>query len=127
MSARKVVYVVDDDPYVRTSVDRLLSTCGFDTELFDSGEDFLARAHSSGAICVVLDIQLPGMSGIELGERIARSGSGLPVIFITGSPDSATQNAARDVGGVAYLAKPCPLDALLAAIEAASNRNKPKN
>src|SRR4051812_46105712 len=105
-SPRKVVYVVDDDPCMRAAVDRLLWTCGFDTEVFDSGEDFLARADSAAAICVVLDIQLPGISGIELAERIAMSGSALPVIFMTGNDDSATRNAVRHVGAAAYLPKP---------------------
>ena len=118
LAARHVVFVVDDDPGMLKGVERLLQVRGLHAELFDSGEDFLNRADPRAAICLVLDIHLSGMSGIELMRRLACAGCRLPVIFITAKDSESTRKAAVEVGCFAYLRKPFPSQLLVDAIEA---------
>ena len=92
---------------------------GIETELFCSGEDFLNRADSHAAVCLVLDIHLTGMSGIELRRHHMLSGSTLPVIFITADDGEATRKAAAEAGCVACLSKPFSSQSLVDAIETA--------
>jgi FixJ family two-component response regulator len=120
LSAHKVVFVVDDDPGMLKGLERLLKTHGFDVELFESAEEFNKRANFCNAICLVLDINLNGKSGIELKRQLAASGVSLPVIFITASDSDVTRKAALDVGCVAYLTKPFSAKSLMDAIEQAS-------
>jgi FixJ family two-component response regulator len=117
---RNVVYVVDDDAGMLKGIERLLKASGFDTEVFESAEDFHDRADPCDGICLVLDIQLSGMSGIELSRQLASRGSSLPVIFITANDNDFTRRAIREVGCVAYLPKPFPPKSLVDAIEKAS-------
>jgi FixJ family two-component response regulator len=120
LPARKVVFVVDDDPSMLKGVERLLKAHGFDVELFVSAEEFYKRPKFCNAICLVLDINLNGKSGIELKRRLAASGVSLPVIFITASDSDVTRKAALDVGCVAYLTKPFSAKSLMDAVEQAS-------
>ena len=106
MTPRSLVLVVDDDPSILQGIARLLRVRGIDTELFCSGEDFIKRAESHAAVCLVLDIHLTGMSGIELTRHLMLSGSTLPVIFITADDGDATRTAAAEAGCVACLSKP---------------------
>ena len=124
MTPRKLVLVVDDDPSILGAVDRLLRVRGFDTEVFGSVESFLARANLCDATCLVLDIHLNGMCGIELRRQLKFSGIELPVIFITGNDSEATRKAAMEAGCVAYLPKPFPTKSLLDAIEAALGQTR---
>ena len=117
---RKLVAVVDDDLSMLKGVQRLLAAHGFDTEVFSSAEGFLGRAGDRELTCLVLDIQLGGMSGIELRRRLASSGSTVPVIFITAVDDQAIHDEARDAGCVACLQKPFPAKMLIGAIEQAA-------
>jgi FixJ family two-component response regulator len=119
MTARKLVIVLDDDPSVLAAVERLLRVHGFDTEVFNTVESFLDRANLCGATCLVLDIHLDGMSGIELRRQLTRSGIELPVVFITANDSEASRKAAMEAGCVAYLQKPFPTKLLMDAIEAA--------
>ena len=116
---RKLVAVVDDDTIMLRTLDRLLNVSGFTTETYCSGESLLAGSACSRATCLVLDIHLEGMSGIELSRQLAASGSKLPVIFMTAFDDDATREAAMEAGCVAFLHKPFPASSLIAAIEAA--------
>ena len=120
VAARNVVYVVDDDAGMLKGIERLLKANGFDAEVFDSAEAFHDRANPCNGICVVLDVQLGGMSGIELSRQLSQRGSLLPVIFITANDNDTTRKATRDVGCVAYLPKPFPAKSLIDAIERAS-------
>ena len=104
------VAVVEDDSSMRKSVQRLLNAHGFAVEEFPSAEAFLGRDPDSRVACVVLDIHLPGMSGLELRRRLTAAGSTLPVIFITAIDDDAVKMAAVQLGCVAYLRKPFPAD-----------------
>jgi FixJ family two-component response regulator len=118
--ARKLVVVVDDDSDVLTSLDRLLTVSGFTTETYSSCEAFLASTACSRAACLVLDIHLGGMSGLELRRRLTNSGSRLPIIFMTAFNDEVAQYAATEAGCVAFLRKPFPAKTLIAAIDAAA-------
>jgi FixJ family two-component response regulator len=120
LNRRKVVAVIDDDPAMLKAIERLLSAKGFNVEAFASGEAFLAGVAASEAACLVVDIQLDGISGIVLRRRLTTSGSRLPVIFITALDDEATYNEAMEVGCVAYLRKPFLAHLLTGAIDAAT-------
>jgi len=118
--ARKVVAVVDDDPSMLKAIARLLGAHGFDAEVFASAEAFLRRDAAEDAACLVLDVNLGGMSGIELRRRLTDTGSRLPIIFITAVDDEATEQEAVAAGCVAYLHKPFPATQLIGAIQAAT-------
>ena len=120
MSARKLVVLVDDDKAMLRSLERLLNASGFDTEVFSSAEAFLARNSAREAACLVLDIHLGGMSGIELRRRLAASGSAVPVVFMTAFDDESTHDKAMEAGCVACLHKPFPARMLIGAIETAA-------
>jgi FixJ family two-component response regulator len=115
--SRNLVIVVDDDPSMLRAVQRVLQVHGFETEVFNSVEGFLESAHLGEATCLVLDIHLPHMSGIELRRQLTHSGHSLPVIFITAVQSEATRKAALKAGCVAYLHKPFPSDLLIQAVE----------
>ena len=119
MSLRKLIFVIDDDPGMRRTIERLLKVYGFDVELFESAETFLANANLRDGGCLVLDIHLGGMSGIELMHKLALSGISVPVIFITGKDGEIARNAALEAGCVAYLTKPFAAKLLIDAIEKA--------
>ena len=127
VATRKLVLVVDDDPSMLGAVERLLRVRGFDTEVFSTVEGFLDRANLCGATCLVLDIHLNGMSGIDLRRQLTRSGIELPVIFITANDSEPTRKAAMEAGCVAYLPKPFPTKSLMDAIEAALGQSKSIN
>jgi len=92
------VAVVEDDSNMRRSIQRLLSAQGFAVEGFPSAEAFLSRGADSRVACLVLDIHLPGMSGVELRRRLTAAGSSLPVIFMTAIDDDAVQEGGNSVG-----------------------------
>jgi FixJ family two-component response regulator len=114
------VAVVDDDPSMLKGVERLLNAHGFGTAVFTSAEDFLDRGDQSKVSCLVLDVNLGGMSGIELRRELQASGSELPVIFVTGVADEAARAAALREGCIAFLHKPFPGNLLIEAIERAT-------
>ena len=121
MSARrKLVVVVDDDRTMLKSLERLLNASGFDTEVFPSAEAFLARTDAREAACLILDIHLGGMSGIELRRRLAESGSAVPVIFMTAFDDESTHEKATEAGCIVCLRKPFPARSLIGAINTAA-------
>jgi FixJ family two-component response regulator len=115
-----VVIVVDDDPAFLKSVVRLLSVHGFATQAFSSAEALLDSDALKTATCMLLDIHLGGISGIELRRRLAASGSKCPVIFMTSIDDDATRSEAMKAGCVAYLKKPFAPQSLLDAIARAA-------
>ena len=127
MTTRGLVIVVDDDPSILGAVERLLKVRGFDTEAFNTVESFLDRANLCDARCLVLDIHLNGMLGIELRRQLTLSGIELPVIFITANDSEPTRKAAMEAGCVAYLPKPFPTKSLMDAIEAALGQSKSIN
>jgi len=113
---RPVVAVVDDDPSMLKGLARLLNASGYDTEVFDSAEAFLDGSAACDAICLILDIHLGGISGIELRRRLAASSSNLSIIFMTAVDDEAIQRQAMEGGCIAYLRKPFSAHLLIESI-----------
>jgi FixJ family two-component response regulator len=111
-----VVIVVDDNAGFLKGVARLLALNGIDARTFASAEAFLESGGAQTATCLLLDIHLGGISGVELQRRLAASGSKCPVIFMTANDDEATRNEAVDTGCIAYLCKPFAGQVLLNAI-----------
>lgn len=114
------VAIVDDDERVRRALDRLLRAAGFNPLGYASAEEFLARPARVQPDCLIVDIQLRGMSGFELCRRLTAAGAVPPVIFITAHEESDTPEQARQAGCVAYFTKPVAGVVLLAAIRRAS-------
>lgn len=115
-----LVAVVDDDIAVRESLESLIRSVGLEVALSASAEEFLTSSHPRKADCLILDVRLPGMSGIELQRHLVAQKAGVPVIFVTahGSDDRARSQAASD-WTVAYLTKPFGEDEFLDAVNAA--------
>jgi FixJ family two-component response regulator len=112
----KIVAVVEDDVSMMTGIERLLWAHGFATEAYASAEAYLDHAAVSRASCLVIDIHLGGMSGIELRRRLAASGSTQSVIFMTAVDNELTRKEAMAAGCIAYLPKPFPANLLLDAV-----------
>jgi FixJ family two-component response regulator len=110
------VAIIDDDPGMRSATASLLSAFGYGTETFDSGEEFLDAAATSAATCLVVDIQLGNISGLDLVRQLATVGFKLPVIFITGCADETLRSQAMQLGCIAYLRKPFAEDLLIEGI-----------
>ncbi len=116
----RLVAVVDDDISVRESLESLIRSVGMQVKVFASAEEFLTAAHPRNADCLVLDVRLPGMSGLELHHHLLAHDRKLPVIFITAhASDDRARLEARSDWTVAYLTKPFGEDELLDAVDAA--------
>lgn len=113
------IAVVDDDSGMCQALARLLRAAGFLPLTFTSGEAFLAAQAREPAVCVVLDLHMPGLSGFDVRRRLAESGPGLPAILITAYDEEAARSEAQQAGFAAYLRKPFPKEALLDAIKMA--------
>ena len=114
---RKIIAVVDDDASMLKSIERLLGAYGFTTKTFPSAEAFLDLNTAADADCLLIDIHLGGMSGIELQHHLRGSGCKIPVIFMTAFDDEATRTQAQSAGCVAFLHKPFVANLLIGAIE----------
>jgi FixJ family two-component response regulator len=114
-----VVCVVDDDASLLRALRRLLRAGGFHVEAFASAEAFLEWGHRERADCLVLDVRLDGMSGVELQERLVAAGSKVPVVFMTGHDDPRARERARRAGAVGYLRKPFDDESLIGAVNRA--------
>ena len=119
------ISIVDDDASVREAIRGLLRSAGFDAEVFASAEEFLTSGRSRETTCLVLDVRMPGMSGIDLQERLIASGHALPIVFITAHADEDERARALERGAVACLRKPFSDDALLEAIAKANGATSP--
>ena len=118
-----LVFVVDDDPSVRKGLGRLLKSASFNVETFPSAEAYLERERHPGPSCLVLDIRMPGTSGLELQDSLARDHSTPPIIFLTGHGDVPTSVSAMKKGAHDFLTKPVTDDAFLDAIKLALARD----
>ena len=117
-----VISVVDDEIWVRESLDSLIRSIGHEARLFASAEEFLNSAHRHKADCLILDVRLPGMSGLELHRHLLARNCKVPVIFITAHAfDERSRSEAASGWTVAYLIKPFTEDELLGAVAAALN------
>jgi FixJ family two-component response regulator len=111
------VYVVEDDESVRRAIGRLLRSVGYHALTFESAEEFIDSVPQGGEGCLVLDIRLPGMTGLDLQEKLASSGAKYPVIFMTAHDNPQWQERATKAGALAYLKKPFGDKSLLDAIQ----------
>ena len=123
-NATPVVFVVDDDVSVRESLELLIRCEGWHPETFDSSQKFLSRPTVPVPSCLVLDVSLPGLNGLELQKRVAAERSEMPIIFITGYGDVPTTVQAMKAGAVEFLTKPFNDDVLLSAIRQALERSR---
>jgi FixJ family two-component response regulator len=121
--ATTVVFVVDDDPSVRKSLTRLVESAGYAVETFASAAEFLARAPVAGPCCLVLDVRMPGVTGLDLQKMLAEAVHRIPVVFITGHGDVAMSVRAMKAGAVDFLTKPFARKDLLGAIRRAVERD----
>ena len=122
--ASSTVLVIDDDPDLRASVGRLLRSLGIDVQLFASISDFLKSDPPDGPTCLVLDVRLPGQSGLELQRELAQAKKELPIIFITGHGDIPMSVQAMKGGAIEFLTKPFRDQDLLDAISVALERDR---
>jgi FixJ family two-component response regulator len=112
------VALIDDDALLRDALARLLEMTGMAVEQYESGEQFLAAAETSSANCVVIDVQLGDISGIEVARELHRTEPDFPIVFITGSIDPVFEQQADEIAGAAFLRKPFLRDTLIEAIMA---------
>jgi len=121
--AHALVYVIDDDLSMRKAVGRLLESEDYSVELLTGAREFLARAPHTGPSCVILDLNMPGLNGLELQEALAGRGRAEQVIFITGGASVPTCVQAMKAGAVDYLSKPFDDESLLSAVKRALERS----
>ena len=117
--SRRIVFVIDDEPSVRRSLSRLLKAAGYDVEVFASAQDFLRHESDDELACLVLDVKMPGLNGLELQEALTAANRHVPIIFVTGHGDIPTSVRAMRGGATDFLSKPFDADNLIAAIERA--------
>jgi FixJ family two-component response regulator len=120
---KPTVFVIDDDPSVRDSLEGLISTRDWNTQMFASAQEFLSHAREHVPSCLILDVSLPGLSGLELQKRMASDGIDIPIIFITGHGNVPMTVQAMKAGAMEFLMKPFSHDELFNAIEEALARS----
>ena len=118
------VYVVDDDPSLRAALEGLLASEGLRSELFETAEEFLRSKRSDGPSCLVLDVSLPGVSGLDFQRQLADAGVQIPIVFITGHGDIPMTVRAMKSGAVEFLTKPFHDQVLLDSIHQALERDR---
>jgi len=123
-STEATVFVVDDDPSVRKSLARLIESVGFKVETFASAQEYLKQDPCEGPSCLVLDVQMPEMSGLDLQEKLASAVLSMPIIFITGHGNVPMSVKAMKAGAVNFIEKPFDDQTLLDAINEAIERDR---
>jgi FixJ family two-component response regulator len=116
------IAIVDDDQAIREALDDLVLSCGYQSRLFANAEEFLAYDERSEIDCVLLDVSMPGLSGIDLQAELNKEPPRPPIIFMTSYCDDRTRSAAMDGGAFAFLGKPVDIKTLLSCLEAALGR-----
>jgi FixJ family two-component response regulator len=119
-----VIAIVDDDPSVRRGLERLIRSVGWKVETFASAQEFLARPRAEAPGCLVLDLQLPDLSGLDLQKRMAEAGLETPIVFLTGHGDIPASVQAMKAGAIEFLTKPFDEQNLLNAIREAIERDR---
>ena len=119
-----IIAIVDDDPSVRQGLQRLIRSAGWKAETFASAQEFLARPSTDAPSCLVLDLQLPGLSGLDLQTRMAEVGLQTPIVFLTGHGNIPTSVQAMRAGAIEFLTKPVDEEDLLRAIQEAIERDR---
>ena len=111
-----LISIVDDDESVRTALKSLIDSVGFRAEVFCSGEEFLKSSYVAQTDCLIADVRMPGMSGLELQERLHAAGASVPIVFISAHDDKEARARGLRDGAIAFLQKPFSEDSLLGAI-----------
>ena len=119
-----VVFVVDDDRAVREAITSLIASVGLRVAAFRTAGDFLKHARPDGPACVVLDVRLPGLSGLDVQRELARAGAPIPIVFVTGHGDVPMSVQAMKAGAVEFLTKPFRDQELLDAVQEAIDRDR---
>ena len=119
-----VIAIVDDDPSVRKGLERLIRSLGWRAETFASAQEFLDRSRTEAPSCLVLDLQLPGLSGLDLQKRMSDAGLEIPIVFLTGHGNIPASVKAMKAGAVEFLTKPVDEQDLLGAIQEAIERDR---
>lgn len=120
-----MIAIVDDDESVRVATRSLVRSLGFDALTFASAEDFLQSAKARESDCVIADVQMPGLSGIDLQRRLLADGWGVPIIFITAFPNEAVEERAIGAGAIGYLSKPFEVPTLIECLNKALRQDNP--
>lgn len=117
------ISIVDDDDSVRDALKSLIDSVGFRAEVFASGEDFLKSPDISETDCLITDVRMPGMTGLELQERLIAAGAAIPIVFISAHDDRDVRARALRGGAIDFLQKPFSEDSLLNAIDACLDKS----
>lgn len=126
LSSKTLISVIDDDEDFRAAIAHLMQAMGFTIEAFSSAVDFLASPNVRHTSCLITDIHMPRITGIELHNHLVGSGYDIPTILITAYPDDSERTRALDQGVVCYLSKPFDVEALLGCVKSALQRSMPK-
>ena len=118
-----VITIIDDDLSVRMAIQRLVRSIGYAAHTFSSASEFLRWLNLNGTSCIITDVQLPGMSGVELQDQLVSQGGTLPIIFITAFPDDSVRLRAMTAGAICFLTKPFDGRRLIQCIETALTRS----
>lgn len=119
-----IVYVIDDDPSIREAITSLIRSVGMSVQAFGSAKEFMASSRPNAPACLVLDVRMPGLSGLELQRELTDAGISIPIIFITGHGDIPMSVRAMKAGAVEFLTKPFRDQTLLDAIAQAIDRDR---
>jgi FixJ family two-component response regulator len=125
VSSKPTIAIVDDDESVRDAVSGMVESFGYAVGTFESADDFLRSGSADGTACLILDIQMPGTSGLELHNHLISSGQRIPTIFVTAFPDPRVRDRAMLTGAVCFLPKPFARDELYGCIHAALEAGRP--
>ena len=117
--AKDLISVIDDDESVRRTTTRLIESFGFSTAAFESAETFLSSGHLNDTSCLIVDVRMPGISGLQLQSQLATAGRSIPIIFITAHDDNESRRRAMQAGAIAFLGKPFSDEQLLESIRLA--------
>lgn len=119
MMESPVISIIDDDPSVRKATDGLVRSLGYRSLTFASAEDFLDSDHVEDTSCVITDVQMPGLSGVELQSVLIARGARMPIIFITAFPEDRIRRSVLEAGAIGFLSKPFEESVLIERLEAA--------
>jgi FixJ family two-component response regulator len=120
--AKPLISIIDDDESMREAIKGLMKSLGYTVEAVASAQEFLGSRHVGHTSCLIADMQMPGMTGLELYQRLSASGKPIPTILITAYPEHGVRERALSAGVIGYLSKPFEEDDLLACIRAALTR-----
>ena len=118
-----MISIVDDDKSVRKSANSLIRSLGYATATFASGEEFLESGCLSDTECLVTDVRMPGMSGVDLQSRLIENGNRTPIIFVTATPDERTRERALSAGALGFLTKPFSVESLITCLDRATGKH----